>query len=141
MINLARLAALLCVVITVATGCGGRGSYADENEHLLDSLPVYPGSHQTGEDSSWRLPEANGSFLENHSGGTMTERRYVIPPSSDCTKMMKWFDDQLYSKGWQYASQSGEGGNADRSRSKGTAIVESYCSGSFTVRADAHQLE
>jgi len=87
-INLFRLAALLCVVLAVATGCGGSGSYADDNEHLLDSLPVYPGSHQTGDDYSWRLPEANGDLFpeNNHSGGTMTERRYVIPPGGTACK-------------------------------------------------------
>jgi hypothetical protein len=138
-INLVRTAALLGVVIVVATGCGGRGSYAGENQRLLDSLPVYPSSHRTGDDSSWRLPEDNGSFLENNrSGGTMTERDYVIPSRTDCARMMNWFDNRLYGRGWQYASKSGEGGDADETLSKGTADVEFRCSDTFVVRADAH---
>ena len=140
MVNLAGRASLICVVLLVAVGCGGRGSYADENERLLDSLPVYPGSQKVGEDSSLRLSKDDGSpFENNHDGGTETSREFAIPAGSDCAKMMDWFDDQLYRRAWDYASKSGEGGKAEIARTKGSAIDDFYCRDTLVVRVDAHR--
>jgi uncharacterized protein YcnI len=53
--------------------------------------------------------------------------------------MMGWFDDQLYRRAWDYASKSGEDGEAEIARTKGTASVDFYCRDTFVVRVDAHE--
>ena len=140
MANLVRLSALL-VLVAGATGCElhGKHSYAGDNQRLIDTLPIYPGLQQTGDDSSWQYSEPNGQLFpeNNHSGGTDTERYYAIPPGARCGQIIDWYGRWLTEHGWQTIG----GSDYDVGWDKGTALIHTTCalsSSDFTIRADTH---
>ena len=128
--------ALALLTLGMLSACSGidRGSYIEGNERLLDSLPVYPGAKQVGEDVSVGYPAANGQlFPENDSsGGYITHRYYSVPTDRACSQVEYWYGDHLAHKrvggvdrpDWETLG----GPDNDASWGKGSAIVEITCS-------------